>query len=146
MGCATSGTILVRAAFDLDTDLIPDSLFSASSEEGDGTFDVVKLDAALLEVEVLDDLKARAKIEILTGAGSRLVFSRSLLPVPLAVAPIQIGALLSIGPIFDFEVELGIQGPSNSINFTYGQELLVPKGARATLDYGPSNKTGVTGW
>ena len=107
---------------------------------------MIKLDAALLEVEVLNDLKARANIEIFAGAASQLVFSRSLLPAPLTATPIQVGALLSIGPIFSFEVELGIQGPSASINFTYRQELLVPKGARATLDYGSSNKTGATGW
>ena len=106
---------------------------------------MMKLDVALLEVEILDDLKARANVEIFAGAASQLAFSRSLLPIPLAVTPIQVGALLSIGPIFDFKVELGIQGPSASINFAYGQELLVPKGAKATLDYGSSNKTGATG-
>ena len=104
------------------------------------------MDAALLEVEILDDLKARANVEIFAGAASRLAFSHSLLPIPIPVTPIQVGTLLTIGPTFDFKVELDIQGPSASINFTYGQELLVPKGAKATLDYGSSNKTGATGW
>ena len=152
MGCAISGTILVRAAFDLDTDLLPglpigDNGNSTRSGEEDGTFDIIKLDAALLEVEISDDLRARANIEIFAGGAFQQVFpSFKLLPNPLAVTPIKIGTFLGIGPIFDFEVELGIQSPSASINFTYGQELLVPKGAKATLDYGSSNKSDATGW
>ena len=148
VGCTTSGMILVRAAFDLDTALIPDVLSKddSNSSNGGGGDGIIQVDAALLEVEILDDLRARANIEVFAGAASQLVFSRSLLPMPLAVTPIQVGGILSIGPIFDFEVELGIQGPSASINFTVGRELVVPKGAKATLDYGPSNKTGATGW
>jgi hypothetical protein len=143
VGCTTAGQILVKAVFDVDTNL-PD--FGDGGESGGKFFDLVVLDTAMLEVEIADDLKARANIEMFAGASSTISFTQRILPLPVTISPFQIGALLSIGPIFDFEVAMDITGPSASVNFTYGAELVVPKGAKATLDYGKSNKTGASGW
>ncbi|KAF8540636.1 hypothetical protein BDD12DRAFT_804402 [Trichophaea hybrida] len=139
VGCTTSGQILVKAAFDVDMNF-PD--FGRSN----GNSSLIVLDAAMLEVEIASDLKARANIEMFSGVKSMIKFTQSVLPVPITISPFQLGTFLSVGPIFDFEIEMVIEGPSASVNFMYGAELVVPKGAKATLDYGKSNKTAASGW
>lgn len=141
VGCATSGSILVRAEFDLGSDFFTDS----SNPLGG---DAVQIDAALIEIEVLTPLTARANLELFMGPGTVLSFKpQSVLPIPISTTPFAIPGLLTIGPIFDFGVAVDLTGPKGQANFTYGAEMVVPKGAKARIQFGADGNNSVaTGW
>jgi hypothetical protein len=140
VGCGTSGSLLVKAAFDFDTDILD------FTDEDDDGFDTMKLDAASFYVELFEDLKATVNLELYAGASISQGFAKSVLPNPVMITPFTIGGILSIGPIFDFEVAGDITGPSGSLNMTYGAELVVPKGAKANLTWGDQDESFATGW
>ncbi|KAA8895121.1 hypothetical protein FN846DRAFT_971049 [Sphaerosporella brunnea] len=137
--CSTSGSLLVKAAFDFD--------LLGTDNNTVGSLEVGKLDAASLYIELAEDFNATANLEIFAGASTSLSFQQSIFPLgPIALSPFNLGGVLSVGPLFDFEVVLDIAGPSGSVNMSYGTELVVPKGSKANLTYGANNQSFASGW
>jgi hypothetical protein len=132
VSCGTAGSLYVQAAFDIDF--------------LDSTDDLFTLSTASLFVELASDFNATANLELFAGASTSLGFTQSIFPSRIMITPFTLGGVLSVGPIFDFEVAMDIAGPSGSVNMTYGAELTVPKGAKANLTYAAGNQSTATGW
>ncbi|CCX12340.1 Similar to GPI anchored protein [Ajellomyces dermatitidis SLH14081]; acc. no. XP_002622069 [Pyronema omphalodes CBS 100304] len=139
VGCGTSGSMLVKAAFDMNID--PLDLDNDDNR-------LITINAASLYMELDSDFKAIANLELYAGVSTSLSFVKSVFPFGrMMLTPFRLGGVLSIGPIFDFQVAMDIAGPKGSVNMTYGAELTVPKGARANLTYGAEmNHSYASGW
>jgi hypothetical protein len=77
-----------------------------------------------LQVTVVEDLKARVNLELFAGAAINYEFKHSILP-PIAITPFEVGTVLAIGPIFEFDIVLQLTSDTVSLNFTYGTEVTV---------------------
>jgi hypothetical protein len=78
-----------------------------------------------LQVTVVEDLKARVNLELFASAAINYQFNNSIFNNSISITPFQLWGVLSIGPIFDFDIVVQLTSDTVSLNFTYGTEVTV---------------------
>jgi hypothetical protein len=78
-----------------------------------------------LQVTVVEDLKARVNLELFASAAINTSLTIAYLITPISITPFQLWGVLSIGPIFDFDIVVQLTSDTVSLNFTYGTEVTV---------------------